>query len=65
MEAHMISKRYLRRLCGTLVSMCLTWGTLTDARTVTILAIDGGGIRGIIPAVIIDALEKKVWHESK
>ena len=32
-------------------------------KIVTILSIDGGGVRGIIPAVILEFLEKKlqVW----
>ncbi len=30
-----------------------------DGRPVRVLSIDGGGIRGIIPAIVIDELERR------
>ena len=31
---------------------------------VKILSIDGGGIRGLIPAMMLDALERKMGHPA-
>jgi patatin-like phospholipase/acyl hydrolase len=34
-----------------------------EANSIKVLSIDGGGIRGIIPAIILDALQKRVGKE--
>lgn len=37
-----------------------TLSTTDQNKTITVLSIDGGGVRGIIPAVILQALEKEL-----
>ncbi len=36
-----------------------------EAKTIHVLSIDGGGIRGIIPAIILDALQKRVGKQPR
>lgn len=36
----------------------------TPAKKVIVLAVDGGGIKGVIPAIFIDSIEKKVGKPS-
>ena len=35
----------------------------TEAKSIKVLTIDGGGIRGIIPAIILDELQKRLSED--
>jgi hypothetical protein len=35
----------------------------TEAKSIKVLTIDGGGIRGIIPAIILDELQKRLSQD--
>ena len=56
-----MSTNYIKKtLTPSLLFILMTFASQADGRTVTVLSIDGGGIRGIIPAIFLKEIETRM-----
>lgn len=55
----LISLRFLITTCSA-----APMETINNAPTIKVLSIDGGGVRGIIPALILEEIEKRLGNQS-